>query len=64
MEQDLRELEGKLTTLIAHTSSLREANEALSRDLATALSDNRDLQRRVAQAGMRLDALIARIPAE
>lgn len=64
MEQDLKELEGKLSTLIAHTNSLRAANDALHRDLAAALSDNRDLHRRVTQAGVRLDALIARMPAE
>jgi len=64
MDQDLKELEGKLSTLIAHTYSLRSANDALQRDLAAALSDNRDLHRRVTQAGVRLDALIARMPAE
>ncbi|MBA3507554.1 MAG: hypothetical protein H0T80_17495 [Betaproteobacteria bacterium] len=64
MEQDLKELEGKLSTLIEHTYSLRAANDALRRDLAAALSDNRDLHRRVTQAGVRLDALIARMPAE
>jgi len=64
MEQDLIELEGKLSRLIAHASSLRAANEALRRDLAAALSDNRDLQRRVGQAAVRLDALIARMPVE
>jgi chromosome segregation ATPase len=64
MEQDLAELERKLTTLIAHTRALRAANETLRRDLATAHERNRDLTSRVQQAGARLDALIARIPAE
>ena len=64
MEQELRDLEGKLSTLIAHTYSLRAANDALRRELSAALSDNRDLQGRVMQAGVRLDALIARMPAE
>jgi hypothetical protein len=35
MEQDLAELERKLTTLIAHTRALRAANEALRGDLAS-----------------------------
>jgi len=64
MEQDLAELERKLTTLIAHTRALRAANEALRRDLAAAHERNRDLTSRVQQAGARLDALIARMPAE
>ena len=64
MEQDLVELERKLTTLIAHTRALRAANEALRRDLAAAHERNRDLTTRVQQAGARLDALIARMPAE
>ena len=54
MDKDLAELERKLTTLLAHTRALRAANESLRRDLAD----------RVQQAGARLDALIARMPAE
>jgi chromosome segregation ATPase len=64
MEQDLAELERKLTTLIAHTRALRAANEALRGDLAAAHERNRELTSRVREAGARLDALIARIPAE
>ena len=64
MEQDLQDLEAKVSTLIAHTYSLRAANDALRQELAAALSDNRDLHRRVTQAGVRLDALLARMPAE
>ena len=64
MESDLAQLEQKLTTLIAHTRALRAANESLRRDLAAAHERNRDLANRVQQAGARLDALIARMPAE
>ena len=64
MDKDLAELERKLTTLLAHTRALRAANEALRRDLAAAHERNRDLADRVQQAGTRLDALIARMPAE
>jgi len=64
MDKDLTELERKLTTLLAHTRALRAANEALRRDLAAAHERNRDLTSRVQQAGARLDALIARMPAE
>jgi len=64
MDKDLSELERKLTTLLAHTRALRAANEALRRDLAASHQRNRELAARVQQAGARLDALIARMPAE
>ena len=64
MEADLAQLEQKLATLIAHTRALRAANEALRRDLAVATERNREMTIKVQQAGARLDALIARMPAE
>jgi chromosome segregation ATPase len=64
MDQDLSDLERKLATLIAHTRALRAANESLRHDLAAAHDRNRDLTSRVQQAGARLDALLARMPAE
>jgi chromosome segregation ATPase len=64
MDQDLSDLERKLATLIAHTRALRAANESLRHDLAAAHDRNRDLTARVQQAGARLDALLARMPAE
>jgi regulator of replication initiation timing len=64
MESDLSQLEQKLATLIAHTRALRAANEALRSDLAAATERNREMTIKVQQAGARLDALIARMPAE
>ncbi|MEO8752858.1 MAG: hypothetical protein ABI624_09275 [Casimicrobiaceae bacterium] len=64
MEADLTQLEQKLATLIAHTRALRAANDALRRDLATSTERNREMTIKVQQAGARLDALIARMPAE
>ena len=64
MDKDLGELERKLASLLAHTRALRAANESLRRDLATAHERSRELADRVQQAGARLDALIARMPAE
>ena len=64
MESDLAQLEQKLATLIAHTRALRAANESLRRDLAAAVDRNREMTVKVQQAGARLDALIARMPAE
>lgn len=64
MENDLRQLEQKLATLLAHTRALRVANESLRRELAAANERNREMTVRVQQAGARLDALIVRMPTE
>ena len=64
MDNDLALLEQKLATLIAHTRALRAANESLRRDLAAAQERHREMTIRAQQAGARLDALIARMPAE
>ena len=64
MDNDLSALEQRLATLLAHTRALRSANEALRNELAEAQQRNRELAQRVAQASVRLDALLARIPAE
>lgn len=64
MDQELSQLEQKLATLLAHARSLRAANESLRRELAVAHERNREMTVRVQQAGARLDALIARMPAE
>jgi chromosome segregation ATPase len=64
MDVDLKQLEDKLATLMAHTRAMRAANESLRHDLAAAQERNRDLATRMHEAGTRLDALMTRIPAE
>ena len=64
MDNDLAALEQRLSTLLAHTRSLRVANETLRDELAQMQARNRELAFRVQQATVRLDALLARIPAE
>ena len=64
MDNELTLLEQRLATLIAHTRALHTANESLRDDLAEAQRRNRELAVRVEQATARLDALLARIPAE
>jgi regulator of replication initiation timing len=64
MDNDLSALEQRLATLLAHTRALRTANEALRNELGEAQQRNRELAQRVQQASARLDALLARIPAE
>jgi chromosome segregation ATPase len=63
MDTDLSTLEHRVEALIAHAAALRETNERLERDLVAAQERNRDLAARLAQAGSRLDALIARVAA-
>ena len=64
MENDLTQLEQKVATLIAHARALRAANESLRQELGVAHERNREMAVRVQQAGSRIDALIARMPAE
>jgi hypothetical protein len=64
VEADLLALEERITTLVAYARELRAANELLRTELLASQERNRDLSARVAQATERLDALIARIPAE
>ena len=64
MDADLAQLEHKLATLIAHTRALRAANEDLRAKLAQAGERERSLETRMRTARERLDALLARMPAE
>jgi hypothetical protein len=64
MDNDLSALEQRRAILLAHTRALRTANEALRNELGEAQQRNRELAQRVQQASARLDALLARIPAE
>jgi regulator of replication initiation timing len=64
MDNELTSLEQRLATLLAHTRALRAANESLRDELSEAQRRNRELAIRVQQATARLDALLARIPAE
>lgn len=64
MDTDLAALEERVETLIAYARELRAANELLRGELLASQERNRDLAARMTQAGERLDALIARIPAE
>ena len=64
MDADLAALEQKLAALIAHTRALRAANEDLRAQLAQAHANQRVLDERMRAAAGRLDALLARMPAE
>ena len=62
MDADLDALEQKIALLIAHARVLRDANEALRRDLSDVQEQNRVLSQRMQQASTRLDALLDRLP--
>ena len=64
VDNDLALLEQKLAALIAHTRALRVANEDLRAKLAQAQAHERALDERMRAAANRLDALLARMPAE
>jgi regulator of replication initiation timing len=64
MDPDLSLLEQKLASLIAHTRALRAANEDLRARLTQAQARERALDERMRVAASRLDALLAKIPAE
>ena len=64
MDNELTLLEQKLAALIAHTRALRVANEDLREKLVQAQAHERALDERMRAAANRLDALLARMPAE
>jgi septal ring factor EnvC (AmiA/AmiB activator) len=64
IERELAALEQKLAALLAHTRELRAANAALRDDIAMVEAENLALETRVDEARRRLDALLARLPAE
>jgi chromosome segregation ATPase len=64
VEAELAALEERIATLIAYAHELRAANELLRNELLASQERNRELSTRVAQASDRLDALIARMPAQ
>lgn len=64
MDGELAELERKLAQLIAHTRALRAANDDLRAKLAQAQAREQVLGERMRSAASRLDALLAKMPAE
>jgi hypothetical protein len=64
IDAELRALEERVETLIAHARELRAANALLRDALLASQERNRDLSARAAQASARLDELISRVPAE
>ena len=64
MESDLKALEQKLTQFVALCQRLRMDNQELRQQLATAMSDNKQLSEKIGTATNRLENLLNQIPEE
>jgi cell division protein ZapB len=64
MEADLRVLEQKLTQFVELCHRLRTDNQQLRQQLASAMSDNKQLSEKIGTATNRLENLLHQIPEE
>jgi cell division protein ZapB len=64
MEGDLKSLEQKLGQFVELCQRLRADNQHLRQQLATAMSDNKQLNEKIGTATNRLENLLNQIPEE
>jgi len=64
MEGDLKSLEQKLGQFVELCQRLRADNQQLRQQLASAMSDNKDLNEKIGTAASRLENLLNQIPEE
>jgi cell division protein ZapB len=64
MESDLKALEQKLTQFVELCQRLRVDNQQLRQQLASAMSDNKQLSEKIGTATNRLENLLNQIPEE
>ena len=64
MEADLKALELKLTQFVQLCQQLRVDNQQLRQQLASAMSDNKQLAEKIRTATSRLENLLNQIPEE
>jgi cell division protein ZapB len=64
MEADLKALEQKLTRFVEMCHQLRLDNQQLREQLASAMSDNKQLNDKIGTATNRLENLLNQIPEE
>lgn len=62
MNADLKSLEEKLTSLISLCTDLRNENAKLRLDLSATQSDTAQLKENMAQASLRIEALMESLP--
>ena len=64
MDADLKSLENKLNELVEVCHRLREDNQHLRQQLASAVNQGKRLEEKVNAATTRLETLLAQIPAQ
>ena len=64
MEADLKSLERKLDQFVELCQRLRIDNQQLRQQLASAMSDNKELNDKIGTATNRLESLLQQIPEE
>ena len=64
METELKSLEQKLNQFVELCQRLRTDNQQLRQELASALSDNKQLTEKIGTAGDRLETLLHQLPEE
>jgi hypothetical protein len=64
MEAELKMLEQKLGQFIETNQRLREDNQRVRQELATALHRNKQLEEKIGIATARLEQIVEQIPAE
>jgi len=64
MEADLKALEQKLGQFVELAQRLRVDNQQLRQQLASAMSDNKQLTEKIGTATHRLESLLNQIPEE
>ena len=64
METELKSLEQKLNQFVELCARLRTDNQQLRQELASALSENKQLTEKIGTAGDRLETLLLQLPEE
>ena len=64
MESELKSLEQKLNQFVELCHRLRTDNQQLRQELASALSENRQLTEKIGTASDRLESLLLQLPEE
>ena len=62
METELKSLEQKLNQFVELCQRLRTDNQQLRQELASALSENKQLTEKIGTAGDRLETLLHQLP--
>ena len=64
MESELKSLEQKLNQFVELCQRLRTDNQQLRQELASALSENKQLTEKIGTASDRLESLLLQLPEE